>query len=232
MPESLPVRKQIVDAVVQSLRGLSAEVRDDTSLRIEVASAYRRVAEVQAQRGKSSFGLHQEAFDSLTNAEKLLSTVRRVEPENREAALEWFTTESALAGRLFDLGKETESVIKARETADELEKHLGSIAVLNEQEALMGIKVYDATARALLNNQLTREAIHYNELSTKATAARADRLKTPAAKVMTARSFRTLGTAQRYAGELEAALASLQRAESWLDAAGPNKEAKAERTEI
>ena len=231
MPDSLPVRKQIVDSVVQSLSGLISEVSNDTGLRIEVARAYRRVSEVQAQRGKSSFGLHQEAFNSLTNAENLLSTLRRTDPGNREAAVEWFFTESALADRIYDLGKEEESVKRAQQIADELEKYQRSIPVLSEQEEQVAIRVYGATSRALLNAGFTQKAIYYCLLDAKASAVQADRLKTARSRVSAASSFRALGTAQRYAGELEAALTSLQSAEAYLDTAGSDKREQVERHE-
>lgn len=232
MPESLAVRKQIVETVLTSLKGLSAEVRDDIKLRTEVANAYRRVAEVQARRSQSSFGLHQDALNSLRNAELLLSSIERSRKNNSEAALEWFYIQSALADTLYDLTKEEESVSTARKNAAELEGYLREIPQLNDAEEQVAIRVYSSTARSLLNAGYTEEAIHYDQLYTKATSARADRLKTPAAAVAAAGSYRMLGTAQRYGGELEAALDSLQLAEQRLPDPKLEKRARRERLEI
>lgn len=230
MPRSLAVRQSIVGSVVGTLDRLSAEVRDDIGLRVEVASAYRRVAQVQAQRTQSSFGLHSEALNSLKKAEALLKQVRAADPRHAAAADEWFYVQSDMADRLFDLRDEASDRV-AQRTADQLAQYLNSVPPSDAHE-LVALRVYYAAARSLINSGKTADSLRYSELGSKVSLARAARLRTPESQINAASSFRMHATAQRYAGDLQGALDSVARAESLLPSDPENRKAQRERFEI
>src|SRR5262249_6590891 len=145
-------------SVVASLDHLSSEARNDISLRVELAAAYLRAADVQAQRTGSSFGLDREALASLEKAEVLLKQARAAQPGNREAANLWFWIESDIANRLYDTGDHERSIERATRTAAQLAVYLKSNAASADAEP-MAAHVYSAAARLLLNAGRTAEAM-------------------------------------------------------------------------
>ncbi|WP_321472284.1 serine/threonine-protein kinase [uncultured Paludibaculum sp.] len=230
-PGSLEARKYLVTSVVESLDRLSAEVHRDMSLRAELAAAYLRVAEVQAQRSKSSFGLHREALASLRKAEGLLNEVRAAEPWSPSAAHTWWTVQSEITDRLYDIGEKGGSVQHATQTADELAKYLEH-STGSEAEQTVVSRIYAVAARSLLNAGRTAEALRYSGWNTAIATARARRLRTPEAQVYAASSLRVHGTTQRYAGELDQALESLDKATAELPRDPENQQARRERQDI
>ena len=222
MPGSLDTRKYIVESVLASLDGLRSQVHDDAPLILEVARAYRRVASVQAERSKSSFGLHKDALNSLLKAESLLKERHTRKTRDAGAAELWFAVESDIANRLYDTGDEKGSVKRAIQTANELQ---GALALFADTETRdrTAIRVNGAAARALLNGERATESLVFSGRELELAENRAARLGTPDAKLLAASISRAHATGLRYAGELELASQFLRRSEQHLPSDLPSQ---------
>jgi len=222
MPGGLDTRKYIVESVLTSLDGLRSQVHDDAPLTLEVARAYYRVASVQAERSRSSFGLHKDALHSLLKAESLLKEMRARKPRDGGAAELWFDVESDIANRLYDTGDERGSVQRSIQTANELQGALSLFADAETRDKT-AIRVNGAAARALLNAGRAKESLVFSGRELELAENRAARTGTPDARLLAASITRAHATGLRYAGELQLASEFLRRAEQHLPSDLHNK---------
>ena len=222
LPDSLDTRKYIVESVLASLDGLRTQVHNDVPLTIEVARAYHRVANVQAERSKSSFGLHREALKSLLKAESLLEAAHINKTGGAGAAELWFEVEAEIANRLYDTGDEKASLERSIRTANELE---GALSLFPDAEARdrTALRVNGTAARALLNAGRATESLVFSSRQLELAEKRATRLGTPDAKLTAVSIARAHATGLRYAGELELASEFLHDAEEHLPSDLPSQ---------
>jgi len=87
LPGSTKTRQLIVDTSLDYLRRLSADVRGDRELALEIGNAYLRVARVQGVPNSPNLGQIDQADVNLRNAEKFINSVLASQPANRTALL-------------------------------------------------------------------------------------------------------------------------------------------------
>ncbi|MGC4049992.1 MAG: protein kinase [Paludibaculum sp.] len=80
-------RQLIVDTALEYLRRVSADVRMDPELSLEVATAYMRVARVQGVGISANLGQTDKSQQSELKAQELIDAVLAAQPQNRLALL-------------------------------------------------------------------------------------------------------------------------------------------------
>lgn len=80
LPGSTAARERIVKTSLRYLEGLSKDAGNDPALKSEIATEYRRVAEVQGVFGGTNLGRPADARASLQKAEALFRDVRTAKP--------------------------------------------------------------------------------------------------------------------------------------------------------
>jgi tetratricopeptide (TPR) repeat protein len=88
LPGSTPARKLIVQTAVQYLDATANALKGDTRAELELASAYRRLGEVQGNAVGASLGDAPSAMVSYQKAQALLEDVLHRKPSNNEAQKE------------------------------------------------------------------------------------------------------------------------------------------------
>ena len=84
---STKTRQLIVNTSLEYLRRLSADVREDPELALEVGHAYLRVARVQGVPISANLGQMDQAEQNLRIADRLIHSVLLAQPSNRTAML-------------------------------------------------------------------------------------------------------------------------------------------------
>jgi len=87
LPGGSRTRQLIVDTALEYLRRVSADVRMDPGLRLELGTAYMRVARVQGVNISPNLGQTEQADQTAQRAEALIDSVLAVQPRNRTALL-------------------------------------------------------------------------------------------------------------------------------------------------
>jgi tetratricopeptide (TPR) repeat protein len=87
LPGSTKTRQLIVDTSLEYLRRLSADVRGDRELALEIGNAYLRVARVQGVPNSPNLGQIDQADVNLRIAEGFIHSVLASHPANRTAML-------------------------------------------------------------------------------------------------------------------------------------------------
>jgi tetratricopeptide (TPR) repeat protein len=85
LPGGTKTRQFIVDTSLDYLRRLSADVRGDAALALDLGHAYLRVARVQGVPIGANLGQVENAEQSLRMAEGLIQSVLKAQPANRTA---------------------------------------------------------------------------------------------------------------------------------------------------
>ena len=134
---STKTRQLIVDTSVQYLRRLSADVRGDRELALEVGNAYLRVARVQGVPVSPNLGQMDQAEQSLRLAEGFIHSVLRSQPGNRTALLR----SAQIAHDRMTLarfsGHKDEAMALARQSAEYLEKFHAGKSDISEGAAIL-----------------------------------------------------------------------------------------------
>ena len=122
LPGSTKTRQLIVDTTLEYLGRLSAEVRGDPELTLEVGNAYLRVARVQGVPISTTLGQADQAERNLRIAEGFIYSVLKAQPANRIAMLRsaQIAHDRMILAR-FD-SRYDEAIKLARKSADWLEK--------------------------------------------------------------------------------------------------------------
>ncbi|MGE0357589.1 MAG: serine/threonine-protein kinase [Burkholderiales bacterium] len=82
LPGTLKVREMLVKTSIEYLDALAGEAGKDTALALEVASAYRRLAEIQGDSRYAHLGEPESARRSAARASAILEEARSREPDN------------------------------------------------------------------------------------------------------------------------------------------------------
>ena len=87
LPGSSKTRQLIVDTALEYLRRVTADVRMDPDLALELGAAYMHVARVQGVNISANLGQTKQADQTAQAAEALIDTVLKSQPGNRTALL-------------------------------------------------------------------------------------------------------------------------------------------------
>jgi serine/threonine protein kinase/tetratricopeptide (TPR) repeat protein len=87
LPGSTKARQLIVDTSLEYLRRLTADVRGDPGLALDVGNAYMRVARVQGVPISATLGQMDQAEQNLRIADGFIQSVLKAQPGNRTAML-------------------------------------------------------------------------------------------------------------------------------------------------
>ena len=122
VPGNSRTRQLIVDTSLEYLRRLSADIRHDPELALDVANAYMRVARVQGVPVSSNLGQLKEAEKNLRIAEEYIRPLLQSQPSNRTAILRsaQIAHDRMLLARFN--GREREALAFGQESAKWLEK--------------------------------------------------------------------------------------------------------------
>jgi tetratricopeptide (TPR) repeat protein len=137
LPGSTKTRQLIVDTSLEYLRRLSAEVRGDPELALEVGNAYMRVARVQGVPISPNLGQLDQAEQNLRIAEGFIHSVLISQPANRTALLRsaQIAHDRMLLARFN--GHPDEALAFARKSAEWLEKFHAGKSDQSEAVAIM-----------------------------------------------------------------------------------------------
>ena len=91
LPGSIPARKLLVERALQYLDSLSQESNSDPSLQRELASAYKRVGDVQGYPYLSNLGDVKGALESYRKAQQIEASLVQKDPANISDALDLAT---------------------------------------------------------------------------------------------------------------------------------------------
>ncbi|MDQ6699731.1 MAG: serine/threonine-protein kinase, partial [Acidobacteriota bacterium] len=126
LPGGSKTRQFIVDTSLEYLRRLTADVRMDPGLALEVGSAYMRVARVQGVNISPNLGQTDQAEQTVRKAQTLIDSVLAAQPANRTALLrsaQIAHDRMILAG---DRHLDNEALKFAHQSAERLEKYLSA----------------------------------------------------------------------------------------------------------
>ena len=134
---STKTRQLIVDTSLEYLRRLSAEVRGDSELSLEVGNAYMRVARVQGVPISANLGQMDQAEQNLGIAERFVQSVLASEPSNQTAFLRsaQIAHDRMLLARFN--GRNDDALALAQKSAEWLQKFSVNTKDKDETDAVM-----------------------------------------------------------------------------------------------
>lgn len=151
-------RQTLVTTSLAYLERLDADSGDDEGFRLELADAYRKVAQVQGSPGLPNLGEPKRALESLSKGEKILTTLSQSNAVARLAMLD----NLEMRARILGSSRDWDATLAAAEKGLRMTAKTGGAPVeLLERRATLA---YSAQAA---NNNLDRmdEAIRYGRMS-------------------------------------------------------------------
>ena len=212
LPGSTEARHSLVSAAMGYLDGLAANDYGDLDLDEEIGEGYWRVARVQGVPTELNLGEPAKAEASLKNADALFDRVLASRPKNRSVL---FYSANVAADRMILAQEEQrngDALAYAHKSAERLDAffRLGGV---QDSERIAAAGMYGNIALARLNMHLYAEAVPY--------AQRAVELmrSIPSGRFRIAQGLSLLANAERYQGNLDAALQDIQEARKIADEA-------------
>ena len=114
LPGSLEARRQIVATTLQFLENLSKDSGQDDRLRLVLAAAYVKVADLQGYPLRPNLGDSRGALSSYDRAIALLAPLLAREPGNREFVVQSLHAEDNRGTTLAYIGKRTDTLARLR----------------------------------------------------------------------------------------------------------------------
>ena len=105
LPGSTEARKLVVEKALEYLSNLSKEAEDDTSLKVELASAYYKISKIQDDRYYGGLGKPSDALQSCERAIELYEQIINMNPEHTKAQNELARNYLQKGDMLIKLGK-------------------------------------------------------------------------------------------------------------------------------
>jgi tetratricopeptide (TPR) repeat protein len=211
LPGSTPARSLVVKRALEYLDGLAAEARGDRSLQIEIASAYKRVGEVQGDPMFPNLGDSKGALESSRKALAILETVSQAEPENQQVRLGLASTHQLISDVL-DFSGDTAGAVehsrKALDLYESLATNLGSDPKFRTQRITQTYHYANLVKSVGRLDEAAAEYRHAAELSQQMIAARPE---DPEGKVHLATSLDGLGNVLQEKGDTAGALDNRRR---------------------
>jgi serine/threonine-protein kinase len=205
LPGSTEARQKLVAASLEYLQGLASDTRGDIDLTRELGEAYWRIARIQGVPVELNLGESAKAEANLKKADELLESVLALRPRDR---LGLFYSGLVAHDRMIlaqEAHRNADAVALAHKAVERTDKFLlrgdANASELHELGA-----VYANVALALINLHLYAEAVLYARRTVELTRS------VPSAQERIAAGLSLLANAQRYQGDLEGALQSIQEA--------------------
>lgn len=205
LPGSTQARERLVSIALQYLDGLSANAHGDLDLTEELGDGYMRVAMVQGVPTGLNLGQKDKAEANLNRAEQLMDGVLASRPRDRNALLRSAEINQYRMILAQQASRNTEALAFAHESAQRLNQFLG-FKNASESERNTAATIYIDIAVADTNMHLYAEAI--------SSARRAIEIarSMPSAQIAVAGGLSLLANAERYQGDLDAALRDIREA--------------------
>lgn len=208
LPGSTTARAALVSASLEYLEGLAAQSHGDLDLMQELGQAYARVARIQGVPVQLNLGEFQQAEANLKKADGFLEAVLAARPQSRTAL---YLSARIAQDRMIlaeSENRRADALVFARKAALRMEAFLG-LGAASEAERDGACGVLGNVALSYNNMHSYKEAAHF--------AARAVEVARTLpfqerGGVRLATGLSLLATAQRYQGDLDAALRSIQEA--------------------
>lgn len=199
------VRSQIVSDTLQYLTALGSEASGDRALSLEIAVAYVKVAHVQGDPTSPNLGLFSDAETSLKAAERFLAPVLAADPQNRIGRrLSASIAHDRMA--LSDVqARHEQALVEADQTVAQVEQ-LVSLGNLTPGELYAAVYWYANVAEVCEDERQFDKTVRYCQ--------RALDLSRQSAKVqkLEGNIFHALGYSQWQTGDLDGALATMDKA--------------------
>ncbi|MBZ5603607.1 MAG: serine/threonine protein kinase [Acidobacteriia bacterium] len=210
LPGSTQARQEVVAMSQEYLAGLSADVRSDQDLALEVARAYLLLARAQGVPTAANLGQYAQAEESLKKAEALLDSVLRRSPHNATALV---TAAAVAQGRMIladtdHRHKDTRD--QARKTAEYAEAFLATGQRSPDD--------FNKAAALLTNVALAEKNLHLYEDSIR-DARRAIQVAGTyrETRVSAAAAYSVLADSLRFSGNLDGALQAIREARGGVE---------------
>jgi serine/threonine protein kinase len=205
LPGSTQVQERLVSIALQYLDGLAANAHGDLDLTEELGEGYWRVANVQGVPTGLNLGQPEKAEANLKRAEQLVDRVLASRPRDRNALLH---SAEINQGRMIlaqEASRDADALVFAQESGQRLNQLL-SLGSVPDSERKAAAAIYLDIALADINMHLYAEAIP--------SAQRAIELagSVPSARIVVAGGLSLLANAERYQGDLDAALRDIREA--------------------
>ncbi len=195
VPGATKARQALVATSLSYLEKLGGESGDDAGFRMELAEAYRKVAQVQGAPGFPNLGQTREALDALAKGEKLLAALPASQPGATLAMLDNLDLRARIQGS----AREWEDTRRTAERGLRLVERMASPqAEILERKATLAY-----SAQAAYNNlDRMEEALRHGQMSVDV-RREIHRLRgTKASASNLAGTLLGMATTLRYAGDL------------------------------
>jgi tetratricopeptide (TPR) repeat protein/tRNA A-37 threonylcarbamoyl transferase component Bud32 len=205
LPGSTQARQRLVATSLEYLERLGLDARKDLDLAQEIASSYRRVAEIQGVPTWPNLGEFAKAEENLKKANAFIEPVLKAQPRSDSALLD---SAQIAHDRMILASSErrrSDALLRAGEAADRLDKLMSQPS---PSEALRSdaAHLYGNIALAYMNMHRDDDAIRY--------AGRTVELARPipSSQSVLAGGLSILANSLRSKGDLEGALGAIQEA--------------------
>ncbi|MBL8173296.1 MAG: serine/threonine protein kinase [Bryobacterales bacterium] len=192
-------RQALVTSSLEYLERLEAESADDAGFRLELAEAYRKVAQVQGAPGFPNLGQTKAALDSLGKAERILAPMVG-ESKARLGLLDMLDMRARILGSARDWEGTLAAARKGLRVAEE-----GGKPAPGEMVERMASLAYSAQA-ASVNMDRPDEGLRYGRMSVDFRRELYRQRGSPASATNLASALLGLASTMRFAGELSEAL--------------------------
>jgi serine/threonine protein kinase len=207
LPGATAARARIVSTSLDYLNRLTAEPTRDTTLDLEVAEAYWRIAGLQSQ----NFGQYADAEASLRKGDAFARAAVAANPKDGRAMLRLAQITHERMTNANQQHKGDEVLQRARETAAQLDRVRALNPAPEQRNSLA--RLYQNVAVIFLNDHRLREAIGYArraaDIASGDDSLRADR----------SLALGTIANTLRQLGELDEALRTIREARALVETA-------------
>lgn len=212
LPGSTQARERLVSIALQYLDGLSTNMHGDLNLTAEVGEGYWRVARVQGVPTDLNLGQPAKAEANLKKADQLIDKVLASRPSDRRAL---FYSAEIDQDRMI-LAQETrrnaDAMMFAHRSTQHLDTFLG-LGNVSVPERSHAAAIYANISLAHINMHLYQQAVPPARRSIEVAGS------TPSMQVLAAQGLSLLADAERYQGDLDAALRDIQKARTVAEGA-------------
>ena len=211
LPGATPVRARLVRDALQYLDTLAHEAQGDRSLQYELASAYRRVGEVQGGSTVASLGDTRGALASYQKGLRILEALWRAEPGSVRARREIADMAVAVSYVLWETGDLTGGLQQARRARELLEPLVGANPADSALRATL-LRAYDVFGSISIEAGDARGALDSHRKQLDILRSYPDSVqRQPRVRRSLSVAYDHIASAQVELGELPAALENFRR---------------------
>ncbi|MGH9735344.1 MAG: protein kinase domain-containing protein, partial [Candidatus Acidiferrales bacterium] len=205
LPGSTQARERLVSMALQYLDGLAVNAHGDLDLTEELGEGYSRVARVQGVPTDFNLGQPVKAEANLNKAEQLMDRVLASRPRDRNAM--WYSAGINQDRMILaqQAKRDADALAFAHESAERLDQFM-ALGNVRDSERPTAAAIYENIALAHINMHRYPEAIPYARQAIELVRS------TPSAQLRVAQGLSLLANAERYEGDLDAALRDIREA--------------------